>query len=157
MAQNNIGRTLYISDALPATNDAAGFEALTWTRVNGEIRLPQLGVDHGVIDVPFLDGFTVGLKGAGAGVDATMEFSIVSGDSGQSTLQTQADDSGGVLSIKIGRGSGTAGALVTGDPVQYAQGFVRGYQENEITNTTYEGFTVTFRQNDFTVTATEPA
>lgn len=157
--QNHLGLTIYVSAALPATNDAAGFEALTWAKASGWVELPQFGISNETIDVPDGEsGFTAGVKGAGSGVDTTMSFSIDGSlDSGQTIIRDQADDQQGEIAIKIVRGSGTDNAPETGDPVQYAQGFAHSYQENQGTTTSYEGFTTGFRQNGLTIQATEPA
>lgn len=160
MSGSFIGTTLYISTTLPATNDAAGFAALTWTKVNGLQTAPQFGVSHNDIPVPDLQtGFTSGVKGAGTGNDSTMTFRAVAGDTGQAALRTAADagGDGGNIAVKVGIGSGTAQALVTGDPVQYAQGYVHSYVENQRTDSTHEGFSVNFRQNALTIEDTEPA
>lgn len=155
---NHIGKTLYVADALPATNDAAGFEALTWEKVNGLQQAPQLGVTHAGIEVPDLEsGFTANLKGAGQGVTSQIQCRKVADDAGQGTLETQANDGQGLLSIKIVKGSGADNAPAAGDPVQYAQGFVHSFQEIQGNVTNHEGFEVTFQQNDFTVKDEEPA
>ena len=157
---SHIGKTIYIADALPATNNAAGFEALTWVKVSGVQTLPQLGVSHADIPVPDLQtGFTAGIKGAGTGNDSTMTFRMVASDAGQTDIRdlANAGGTGGNCAIKIVKGSGTAQAPATGDPVQYAQGYVHSYVEIQGDDTSYEGFSVNFRQNDLTVDATEPA
>jgi hypothetical protein len=153
-----IGKSLYVSAGLPATNDAAGFQALTWTKVNGLQTLPQVGVSHAAIDVPDLEtGFTIGLKGAGTGVDTQMSFRIVASDTGQGLLKTASDGVSGIMSVKIVRATTPGSAPVQGDPVEYAQGFVHSYAEVQGTDTAHEGFTVNFRQNAPSVKATEPA
>lgn len=146
--RNHIGKTLYISPALPATHDTAGFEALTWTKVNGIQSLPQLGFEGANIDVADLQtGVTDGVKGAMSGVEATFACRKVSADAGQALVKTTAESPQGIGSIKIGRGSGADEALATGDPVQYAQGYFNGYKEMQGDTTTHEGFECTFRQN----------
>lgn len=159
--KNNIGKTIYISAALPGTNTATGttgFNSLTFTQIGGVQSLPQLGVTGSNIDVPDLaTGFTSGVKGAMSGNESTMSFRKVDSNTGQALAETTANSAEGVCSIKIGRGSGTNGALQAGDPIQYAQGYLNGYLEIQGDTTTYEGFTVTFKQNDFTVDATQPA
>lgn len=158
--KTNIGKSVYYSPALPATNDAAGFEALTWTEVEHPIQAPQFGISHANIDVPDLKGgLTIGVKGAASGTDSQSTYRIEGGEleTGQTALKTAAETSGTVGSFKIGRGSGTAGALATGDPVEYAQGYVHSYVENQATNDSYEGFSVNFKQNAVSVKATEPA
>jgi hypothetical protein len=162
MTNNHIGKTLYVAQALPATNDDTGFEALTWVQVKGLQVLPQLAITHGDIEVPDLaTGFTTGLKGAATGVTSTMSFRKVASDAGQIDVKEQAEDGAGQMSIKIVTGSGTDSgdgpAPVEGDPVQYAQGICKDYQEIQGDSTTHEGFSVSFRQNAFTVDATEPA
>ena len=160
MTASHIGKTIYIASAAPATNDAAGFEALTWTKVSGVQTLPQLGASHANIDVPDLQtGFTQGIKGAATGNDSTATFRDVDGDAGQTSIRGLADAGGdlGTGSIKIVKGSGTNQAPVTGDPVEYAHGYFHSYVKIQGDTTTHEGFSVNFRQNDFTIEATEPA
>jgi hypothetical protein len=157
---SHIGKTIYVAAAAPATNNAAGFEALSWTKVEGVQTLPQLGVSHSNIDVPDLQtGFTAGIKGAGTGNDSTATFRDVDGDAGQALVRTTANAGGtlGTISIKIVKGSGTDQAPASGDPVQYAHGYVHSYVEVQGDNSTHEGFTVNFKQNAVTVDATEPA
>lgn len=157
---SHIGKTIYIAEALPATNDAAGFAALTWVKINGVQTLPQLGVTHSDIPVPDLQtGFTSGIKGAGTGNDSTMTFRMVASDAGQEDLRNRANagGTGGACSIKIVKGSGASQAPATGDPVQYAQGYAHSYLEIQGDDSSHEGFSVNFRQNDLTVDATEPA
>lgn len=161
MTRNNIGKTLYVAKALPATNDDTGFEALTWVQVKGLQALPQLGVSHADIEVPDLaTGFTSTNKGAATGVESTMSFRRVDSDTGQADIKEQAEDGQGVMSVKIVTGSGTdtgdGPAPVSGDAVQYAQGIAKNYQEIQGDSTTHEGFTVAFRQNALTIDATEP-
>lgn len=157
MTDNHIGKTIYIATAVPTTNDNAGFEALTWVKASGVITTPQLGVTHSMIDVPDLQsGFTSAVKGAGQGVDTTATFRNVDSDTGQATLKTAAESQAGVLSVKIVTGSGVDNAPVAGDPVEYAQGIAHSYQPNQGDNSSYEGFSVGFRQNDFTVVSTQP-
>jgi hypothetical protein len=161
MTRSHIGKTIYVAQALPATNDNTGFEALTWVQAKGVQTLPQLGVTHAGIDVPDLGtGFTESVKGAATGVESQMSFRKVDSDAGQIDIKEQSEDGQGLLSVKIVTGSGTDSgdgpAPVSGDAVQYAQGYVHSYQENQGDTTTHEGFTVTFRQNAVTVNATEP-
>lgn len=156
--RSNIGKTLYVSSTLPATNNKAGFEALTWTKVNGMVSGPQLGVTHSNIDIPDVQtGFTKGVKGAGQGQDSQMAFTIDGNDAGRTIIKTAADSGQGFLAIKIVTGSGANQAPVTGDPVQYAQGYVHSYTENPATTDSYEGFTVNFKQNFVTVIDVQPA
>ncbi len=158
MTGSHIGKTIYVAEAIPATNDAAGFAALTWTKVSGVQVLPQLGVSHSNIDVPDLEtGFTAGLKGAGSGNDSTASFRDVAGDAGQTTLRDLAQSGGdaGLGSIKIVKGSGTNQAPASGDPVEYAHGYFHSYVRIQGDDSSHEGFSVNFKQNALTIEATE--
>ena len=158
MTANHIGKTLYQAGGAPGTNDTTGFEAQTWVLVSGGITLPQFGVSHAMIDVPDLQtGFTSAVKGAAQGVETTATFRDVAADAGQAALEALAVSQGGVGSFKIVTGTGTDNAPVTGDVVEYAQGITHSYQPNVPDNASFEGFTIGFRQNDFTITGTEPA
>jgi hypothetical protein len=155
--RNNIGKTLYVSATLPTANTATAFAALTWTKVEGLVSGPQLGVTHANIDVPDLQtGFTKGVKGAGQGQDSQMAFTIDGSDPGRTIVKDAANGGQGLLAIKLVTGSGANQQPVSGDPVQYAQGYVHSYTENQATTDSYEGFTVNFKQNAQTVDATQP-
>ncbi|KGM50665.1 hypothetical protein [Pseudooceanicola atlanticus] len=158
MTNNSIGTSLYIATAAPATNDKAGYEALTWVQVNGLIQGFQFGISHAMIDIPdLLTGFTTAVKGAATGTDSQAQFRQVPSDTGQGTVLAQANDNDGIVSIKMGVGSGTGGALAEGDPVVYAQGVLHSYLPNQPTTTSFEGFSASFRTNDFAVIDVEPA
>jgi hypothetical protein len=153
-----IGKSLYVAPALPATNNAAGFEALSWVKVNGVQTLPQVGVTHQAINVSDLEtGFAIGLKGEGTGTDTQMSFRLILNDAGQVALKTASDGASGVMSVKIVRATTPGSAPVTGDPVEYVQGFVHSYAENQGDSASHEGFTVNFRSNAPSVKATQPA
>lgn len=159
MTGSHIGKTIYVAEALPATNDAAGFNALTWVKVNGVQTLPQLGVSHANIDVPDLQtGLTSGIKGAASGNDSTATFRLVPADPGQIDVRTLANAGGtlGAASIKIVKGSRVNQAPATGDPVQYAQGYFHSYMEIQGDDSSHEGFSVNFKQNALTVDTVNP-
>jgi len=157
--ENFIGQTLFVSAALPATNNAAGFAALTWTKAGGVQQLPQLGTSNAIIDVEDLQlGFTAGVKGAGTGNDSQMTFRDTGAvDDGQVIIKTAANGAGGAMSVKIVEGSGVDQAPVSGDPVEYAQGFAHSYLFNQGNVGAYKGFTANFKQNALSIAATEPA
>ena len=158
--RNSIGKTIYYSATLPATNDAAGFEALTWLEIEHPQTLPQFGITHNNIDVPDLKtGVTIGIKGAASGVDSQGSHRIDGSTlaTNQATLKTLCESAGGVCALKIGTGSGTNGAMVAADPVVYAQGYVHSYQENQATDSSHEGFVYNFKQNAVAVIDDQPA
>ena len=158
--RNNIGKSIYFSATLPATNNKAGFEALTWLELEYPQTLPQFGVTNANIDVPDLKtGFTSGIKGSASGVDSQGSCRINSSAlaTNQATFKALCDSAGGACAIKIGTGTGAANALQAGDQVEYAQGYVHSYQENQATDSTHEGFVYNFKQNALTVKDVEPA
>ena len=159
MTDNLIGTSIWGAAALPATNNTAGFEALTWVKINGLIAAPVFGITHANIDVPDLQsGFTGGVKGAGTGDDTSATFRAVGSDTGQGNVETAANSPAGIFSLKIvKRGSGTANAPAAGDAVEYAQGYVHSYKDNQADGGQFEGFTVNFKQNDFTIKDVEPS
>lgn len=158
MTANLIGTTIWGAAAVPATNDAAGFEALTWVQIKGLQTAPVLGVSHANTDIPDLQsGFTKGAKGAGTGDDSEATFRKVAGDPGQALIETAANDPQGIFSVKIvKRGSGADNMPAAGDAVEYAQGYTHSFKDNQATDSNHEGFSVNFKQNDSTVKATEP-
>lgn len=163
--ENNIGATLWVANALPATNDAAGFEALTWTQVSVLVEEPQFGRAAEMTDAPNLStGFTGAIKGAGSGAESEIivRYDAAATQTGYDLLKTVAQSLNGSCSLKIGYGSGafdeiTGPALVSGDEVIYAQGVAGSYLRNKGTTTSYKGYTVSFRQNADEVEATQPA
>lgn len=161
--RNNIGKTIYFSATLPANNDEASLEALTWIQLEYPITLPQFGVTHATIDIPSLSGFTSGVKGAGSGVDTqgSCEIRESALAAGQDAFRAICDSVDGDIALKIGSGTGAitdSGLTLTeGDTVEYAVGFVHSYQEAQATNDSYESFLYNFKQNALTVKSTEPA
>lgn len=158
MTENLIGSSLFVASAVPATNDAAGFEALSWTKIEGLQTAPVFGVTHATTNIPDLQsGFTKSVKGSASGSDTQLTVRFVESDAGQAAVETLANDAQGVCSLKlVKRGSGAANAPAAGDAVEYAHGFLHSYQDNQATDTNHEGASANFRQNDFTVKATEP-
>lgn len=158
MSTADIGATLYVATAAPATNDAAGFEALTWVKVNGFQSIGDFGMTGENIAVPDLQtGIRDGLKGAQEGRDVPITLRRVASDTGQGNLKTQAQDATGTLSVKIGYGSGSGQALAEGDRVIYAQGYAHSWMNREKSDTSHAGYTAQFHQTNFEVEDTEPA
>lgn len=159
MSQPHLLKAIYVTDEQPATNDAAGFEALTWVRVAHPVTGPSFGLTHANIDVPNLEtGFTLGAKGAGSGTDSTMSFATVADDQGQADLKTlgEAGGASGYGSVKIARIATANAEPASGAAVQYATGYFHSYTENAADTTSYEGFSVNFKQNAPAILDTEP-
>jgi hypothetical protein len=159
---NQIGLTLYGVAGVPATNNTAGFEALTFAQLKGTQLLPSFGVTHGNIDVSDLGtGFTSGVKGPGTGNDTTFTFHGTGADAGMAAAIVAANGQDGLFSLKIVRGSGTdtgdGPAPVSGDVVSYAQGYLHTFALNPKDDSSFEGGTINFKQNDVTINDVQPA
>jgi hypothetical protein len=154
-----------VATAIPATNNAAGFEALTWVDVKGLQTAPQLGSDHETVTSPNVTtGRNTVLKGAVTGTSSTSTVARLEGDAGQGNVKTLAEamGEGSYGSVKLVRPTGARGAdgvpaIETGDRVQYAFGMFSAYVENQASSDSEDGFSFNFQQNGDTVTATEPA
>ncbi|MAM60864.1 hypothetical protein [Maritimibacter sp. UBA3975] len=162
MSDNFIGRTIYVAESAPATNDTTGFEALTWVQVKGAQVMPQLGVTHSNIDVDDLGtGFSSGVKGMGSGRESTLQFRTIASDAGQEDVLGLAADQDGIGAVKICKGTGTDSgdgpAVQTGDVVEYAHGYFHSAEPNTPDGSSHEGWTVTFKQNAATITGVEPS
>ena len=160
--RNNIGLTLWGAAGVPATNNKAGMEALTFVQLKGAQSLPVFGVTHANNEIEDIaTGFTSGVKGAATGNDSNFSYHGSGADTGIATAIVAAVDKAGLYSLKIVRGSGTDSgdgpAPVAGDVVQYAHGYLHTYDENAKDSSTNEGGTISFMQNDFTVDDVEPS
>ena len=159
--RNHLGKSLFYSPTQPATNDAAGFEALTdFVELEYGKSYPQFGITHNNIDVEDLkSGRTKGIKGSASGIDSQGSCRIEDSTltTNQLAFRALCKGSGGNVSLKIGTGSGTDNALVAGDVVTYAAGYVHSYQPEQPTPSTSEGFVYNFKQNDDDIIAAEPA
>lgn len=143
MTQSHIGKRVWFSPALPATNDKAGFEALTWTEIGIYQGGARFGFDQADIDVGNLtSGVITKVKGMGTGQASTLSFANATAfNTERGTLKTLADGINTVGSIRITR------AITAGTPVAYAAGFYKSFLEMEESGTSHEGFTVVFQQN----------
>ena len=118
----NIGTILSVSASLPATEDVAGYGALTFTEVTGVATVPELGAEYEVVrHVDVKDGIT--RKGHGA-VDyggGTVVYRVVESDAGQGILET-AMDGKDTISFQVERPSGL---------LEYFQGIVTRNRTSE--------------------------
>ena len=117
-AFTSAGTTLQVSAALPATNDATGFTALTYTKVGEVVDLGSYGkkfnlVTHNPID----DRKTVKRKGSYNGGTLSLKMARVPANAGQAILVT-ASNSDEAVSFKITLQNGT---------INYFQGMVMSY------------------------------
>lgn len=149
---NNIGYTMEIALGAPATDDKAGAEALTpYTAVVGNSLVPSNRFTSSDIDVEDLaSGIVIGEKGGATGVNQTIAVHTSKGTGGHAELiQYAAFDEGSQVTIRV-----TPPA--PGANVEYFVGILRNYQPKERTIANDDGFTVDFRQNRPSFTATPP-
>lgn len=88
------GTTIKVDSALPATNDEAGFGALTGFKLIGEVTdLGEFGRQYNLVTHnPLGDRRTVKRKGSYNDGSVTMALGRVPADTGQAVLVTAVDD-----------------------------------------------------------------
>jgi hypothetical protein len=149
MSTSDIGTAVAIATGAPATQNKAGFEALTWVVINGIQEAPTFGTTHADIDVPDLStGFTTGLKGAETGVADSLMFREIAADAGQVAVLAAAR-ARAEYSLRTISPDGTV--------YTYCSGLVKDYVPNKPTTTSYAGASVTFRPNAVPVVTTAPS
>jgi hypothetical protein len=119
--QASAGAALAISVATPATFDAAGYAALTYTEINNNEKLGTIGSQYAKIEFQPLKGAKQKLKGSADYGSLQPSLAHDGADAGQTLLRTAADDETNKL----------YSFLVTyqnGDK-RYFQGRVFGYPE----------------------------
>ena len=157
--KSHIGRVLQIAAARPATHDNAGFGALTWLTIGNWETLPQFGLSHSDIDVPNgATGITEAVKGAQTGVATTFAWTVgaAAADTGQAAAIAAASavGAGSIVSLRIVETPAPGGTPASPNPMTAATGYLGSLVPNQGSNSSYEGFTVSFRQNGPTVTGT---
>lgn len=156
--RSHIGRVLQIALGRPATIDNAGFGALTWLTIGNWETLPQFGLVHSEIEVPNgASGITQSLKGAQTGVATTFAWSSgATNDAGQAAViaAAQAAGAASIVSLRIVQTPVAGGTPVSPDPMDAATGYLGSLVPNQGSNSSYEGFSVTFRQDAPTVMGT---
>lgn len=89
MSTAQVGTTLYLANATPATFDKAGYEALTWVKVSGIGNAGAPQFTHNLIDVPDLEsGLLRAIKGMKQGQDIEIDYREIAGDAGQALVAT---------------------------------------------------------------------
>ena len=151
---NYIGSIVSVAPGIPATFTKAGYEALTWTVVNGAGNAPGSGMETALIDVPDLaSGLTKREKGASVGVETEMTFRDIGADAGQTLIRTYAAVTYGLeVSVRVVLPSG-AGA----NTHVYMSGIMYSLRPNDINTENFIGFKCMFTQNYPEVRAAAPA
>ena len=109
--ESTLGTRLFVSATLPATQDAAGYEALTWTEVDEITGLGTFGASAAEIAHNAINrGYTQYVKGQIDYGTLTVGMAGSKGDAGQAILKSGADGANVRLphSVKILDASGDA-------------------------------------------------
>ena len=120
---SSVGTTVSVSASAPATYDASGFAALTWTQCAEISDLPSFGTEAALAThTPLKTGVVAKRRGSlnYGSVGLTMAYSDA--DAGAAILRTAGDAAAGVnsfISFRI--------TLKNGD-IQYFQGQVMSYK-----------------------------
>jgi len=123
------GVKVYISAGLPATHDAAGFEALSFSEIGGATDLPAVGGSANLVSYDLLsEGYTSKRKGQKQYGTGACNYATVPSDAGQIIVDAAvlADSE---YSFKIEYSDGA---------IDYAQGLVMGSPKNNGTADTVQ-------------------
>lgn len=118
LAFTSAGTTIHVSASLPATYDAAGFAALTFTKVGEVTDAGSFGKKYNVVTHnPLDDRKTVKRKGSYNSGTMSLKMARIPANGGQAILVT-ARDSDAAISVKVTLQTGT---------IMYFEAMVMGY------------------------------
>jgi hypothetical protein len=138
-----IGTVVQVSVATPATVDASGFNALTWTTINKIVQWGEVGDQSNDIGIECLDGRTEHVNGGKDGGEIPWTFRTDTGDAGQAILRNNSNNNT-TLSFKITDPDGT---------IAYYFGLCANARDIERTSSNYKGMTGVIRVNSATIRA----
>lgn len=122
---SSVGTIVSVSANAPATYDATGFAALTWSACGELAELPAFGAEAALAThTPLKTGIVAKRRGSLNYGSVTLTMALSSDDAGQAILQTKGEASAGSaaqVSVKV--------ALVNGD-IQYFTAQVMSYKTN---------------------------
>lgn len=92
-----LGTTIAISATLPATENEAGYEALTFITIGEVTEIPEFGAEHDVVThVPLATGITAKYHGAKNNGSMSLPMALDRTDAGQTALKTALTGKGRV-------------------------------------------------------------
>lgn len=101
------GTSVHISAAAPATYDAAGFAALSWTLVGELETLPEINVTHTTTSFTNLTTAKTSIaKGAEEAITTNITCALDRDDAGQAMLTTARKSLTAIVSVKVTEGNG---------------------------------------------------
>lgn len=99
-ANSSTGSKVYISAAKPATYDATGYGAISWTEIGEITKVGEIGGERGVITHKALAGYVIKRAGIPDPGSTTLEAAADSDNAGQA-LALSAYKSGKVHYFKV--------------------------------------------------------
>lgn len=130
------GSLVYVSAATPATFDAAGFGALTWTLVPDMISWPEIGDDHATQSYGSLRDGTIYVQGARDGGNRSFSMRYEKTDAGQIIIR--AANGGSPMSVKV---------VDTDGETRYLWGIVNSLKMVPVDGSTVKGQSGQFAAN----------
>jgi hypothetical protein len=122
---SSVGTIVSVSASAPATYDATGFAALTWSACGELADLPAFGAEAALAThTPLKTGIVAKRRGSLNYGSVTLTMALSDTDTGQAILQTKGSAAAGAsasVSVKV--------ALVNGD-IQYFSAQVMSYKTN---------------------------
>jgi hypothetical protein len=107
MNYSGSGTCLSVSAAAPATHDATGFAALTWTQVGELESIGEFTINHATVNFTNLcTGKTSVAKGAEEAVTVAVGVALDRDDAGQTLMTTARKSLTAVYSFKIQEANG---------------------------------------------------
>lgn len=144
MSRSGIGTIVHIATGVPATFDKAGYEAMTWVKIENIEMVGSFSVTDSIIEVPHLEsGFTKGIKGARAGTTVALPYEGDTTDAGQIALRDAARARSGEYSVRVTLPADGGGV----SQVEAASGLIYDFLKNDISTSDYDGASATMRTN----------
>lgn len=122
---SSVGTVVSVSTTAPATYDAAGFGALTWSTCGELAELPSFGAEAALAThTPLATGIVAKRRGSLNYGSVALTMAVSDADAGQTVLQDSAEAAAGTdaqVSVKV--------VLVNGE-IQYFTAQVMSYKVN---------------------------
>lgn len=128
----NIGTVMSVAAGKPATEDDAGYAALSWEEVEGTLTIPTLGMTQAAITSNLLkSGLTQHDHGTRTIGEKSITFKELDVDAGMDVVRANTGKSN-IISFKVEYKTGR---------IKYFFGFIASLEENEATTETEAGGT----------------
>lgn len=136
-----IGATIACVAASPATVDAPGFAALSYTTIGEIIEFGEIGDTSNDIPIALLAGRNVHVNGGVDGGEVAFTFAINGSNAGQTILRTNSNTNN-VVSFKITDPDGA---------ISYFHSVIANVRDQARNQSNYKGMTGVMRVNSATI------